>query len=187
MEVTREFRGNPNEVVLGLYRTRTLRGVSLLPGMLGRHMRVYTPATDHRVASAFLAIKPKEKVGFALYDALLERLTPATAQLPTAAHGIEKRPQSRPQARFSPQMVERYQELLAASPLRPHLSAELGDAVANSSLDTLIQNPGYHRAIMLVATFELWSRRYEAQLGSVDPSPLAAASGAEPLAELRPA
>jgi hypothetical protein len=178
LQVNRPFRGNSNELVLDLYRTRTMRGVATVPTMLGRHTRVYMPATNHRVAMAFLAIKPQEKVGFKLYDAMLERLVPTAAKLPTSATGINKRPQFRPQARFSPLMVDRYQALLSETPLRPHFSPELGDAVAGGNLDVIIENPGYHRAIMLVATFELWSRRYERQLGSVDVSPLIPASEA---------
>lgn len=187
MAATRGFRGNPNEVVLGLYRTRTLRGVSVLPAMLGRHTRIFTPATTHRVASAFLAIRPEEKVGFALYDALLDRLAPQTAGLPSAAHGIEKRPQSRPQARFSQPMVDGYQDLLATGALRPHMSADLEDAITEARLGTLIRNPGYHRAVMMLATFELWARRYERQLGKLDLAPIASAVDArsEDLADLR--
>lgn len=140
--------------------------------MIGRHARVYWPAATHTTAMASLRLRPDAKYGYALYDALLPAAAPAAARLPSSARGHVKAPASRPQLRLDPVTVGHYRSLISESPLAPFVAPQILDAVRGDNLGELMRNPGYHRATMALATFQLWCERYGSVLGSVDPAEL---------------
>ncbi len=84
-EVTRPLVGHREVDALSAYLIRTLPGISLGPfGLVARYARTATPFLAHRVVRASAAIPAKDRRDRRLYPALLRRIAPTVADLPTA-------------------------------------------------------------------------------------------------------
>jgi hypothetical protein len=162
----RRFEGHPSQGILAVYSTRTVRGTSSYPtGLLGAAARVLVPGTSDAVASAALAIPSEAKRGGSLYPAVLERLAPYVAPLPTAT-GAERTPPQLPRRWRSEPAVAAYRDLIATGPLADHVAPELRawlEDPARGELD------GHLRLGMeAIALVHAWWRRYGDALGPVD-------------------
>ncbi len=166
MAEMRSFEGHPSQGILGVYRTRTVRGTSSYPtGLLGAAAKVLVPGASDAVASAALAIPSEVKRGGRLYPAVLERLAPRVAPLPATTGSERARPWLPRRWRSEP-AVAAYRELLAEGPLAAHVAPELRVWLEDSARGEL---DGHLRMGMeAVALLHAWSRHYRDALGEVD-------------------
>ena len=68
---------HPAYLPLTIYRTRTLRGISLAPtAVLGADANVWTPFTDDRVVRAALMLPVRSKIRGDTYRRLFELINP---------------------------------------------------------------------------------------------------------------
>ena len=97
MAEMRRFEGHPSQGILGVYWTRTVRGTSSYPnGLLGDRARMIVPGARHELASIALAIPPETKRGGHLYPAVLDRLAPRIAELPSTTGSERSAPDDAP-------------------------------------------------------------------------------------------
>ena len=166
----KQLEGSPLQTTLAFYRTRTARGVSSYPsGLLGSVGPVFAPGAADGVAMAVLSGK-REVMGDPIYAAVLERLDPELARLPTTA-GAERRPPRLPRRWRSPQALEMHRDLLGSGPLAPHVSAGLRDWLAAPEGREL--SPGLRLGMEGISLFHSWWRRYRDLLGPVEARELA--------------
>jgi hypothetical protein len=166
MAEMRRFEGHVSQGILGVYWTRTVRGTSSYPnGLLGDRARMIVPGARHELASIALSIPPTTKRGGHLYPAVLERLAPRIAGLPSTT-GSDRSPPTLPRRWCSEPAVAAYRELIAEGPLAGRVSPELRAWLETPTRGEL----GGHLRMGLesVALLHAWWRRYRNRLGDVD-------------------
>jgi hypothetical protein len=160
------FDGHPARALLTLYRTRTVRGISLAPAaLLGSELAVAMPFIDDRAVRACLAITPAEKFGARLYRWLFAEINPAVGGLPSTNEGPSP-PRTRTPRRHSPSAAAGYHEHLSDGPLTPYLRAQSRRRLARAARGGRRQIPTRALGPTL---FALWYERYRDRLGEVDP------------------
>ena len=178
MAEMRRFEGHPSQGILGVYWTRTVRGTSSYPnGLLGRSAEIIVPGARHELASVALAIPPPTKRGGHLYPAVLGRLAPEIAGMPSTTDPSARRRTCRRRWCATP-AVAAYRELVAEGPLAGRVSAELRAWLETPSPGEL----GGHLRMGLegVALLHAWWRRYRDRLGEVDANELLGAESRTP-------
>jgi hypothetical protein len=171
MAEMRRFEGHPSQGILGVYSTRTVRGTSSYPSeLLGHSARMIVPGASDAVASAALAIPAEAKRGGHLYPAVLHRLAPRIAPLPSTTTA-RRTPPRLPRRWCSEAAVAGYRDLLGEGPLASHIAPELRawlEAPGRGELD------GHLRMGMEgIALLHAWWRRYRNSIGEVDGDELA--------------
>lgn len=165
LQAGKQFEGSPLQTTLSFYRTRTARGVSSYPsGLLGAVGAVFAPGAADAVAVAVLGGK-RDVMGDPIYAALLERLDPELARLPTTSD-TPRRPPHLPRRWRSPQALAMYRELLAEGPLAGHVSAGLRDWLCDPGDREL--SGSLRLGMEGVALLHSWWRRYRDLLKPVD-------------------
>jgi Asparagine synthase len=177
------FDGHPARALLTLYRTRTVRGISLAPtALLGSELAIAMPFIDDRVAKACLAIAPAEKLGARLYDRLFAEIDPEIGALPSTNEGPPP-PRTRTPRRHSPTAAVGYQEHLLDGPLTPFLRAQSQRRLARASVGGRSRIPTRALGPTL---FHLWYERYRDRLGEVDPASAFGVAPAQARVKRRP-
>ncbi len=166
LAVTRRFEGHPSQAVLALYTTRSMRGVSTYPTcLLGDGARVLTPGATDPMVSAALSVEPSEKLGAHLYEAIFERLAPASRGLRSTT-GATREPPHLPRRWRSSFALEAHRRSLADGPLADHLSPELRGWLA--APDGVELSGDLRLGMEAVSLLHTWWRRYRPYLRDVD-------------------
>lgn len=151
----------PSRALLGLYVTRTRRGVALLPtAVLGATLPMVTLYTDDAVARACLAIDPLAKVGVGIHPALMRALDPELATLPSTNDGLPPWPRVRPLRQRTPQALRALRGALERGSLAPLLQPAAWE---------LFRSGRTPNGALRVVLFHLWEERYRDRLATVDP------------------
>lgn len=164
--------GHRSQAVLTRYRTRTWRGTSSLPHQaLGAHATVTMPFTDDAVVRACIAMDPRDKLGFRLYDALFAGIDPAVRDVPLSTdEAMAHLPRPGRGMRDSPRVTEHFAAVLRSGPLPAHHSEELRGRLANGTLaDGLRGIKGLYRGVLALEMFGQWLERYGSRLRGLDP------------------
>jgi hypothetical protein len=169
MEQATPLAEHPAYLSLTIYRTRTVRGISLAPvSLLGADAGVLTPFTDDLVARTALALPVRPKVRHDLYRRLFELVNPTVGALPSTH---DPRPSGgsgsgRPEA--SREAIRQYRRCLKRSPLVSDIDPSLLEY--SGGLPRLIastsRNSHILRALILLS---LWRERYGDKLREIDP------------------
>jgi hypothetical protein len=165
---SQRFKGNPNRLPLTFHRTRLARGIALsVYNILGTDLPMVAPFTDDDAARAVLAIRPQQKYGGHVYQALFAALEPRFGHIPsTTVQDVPPGPRLARRSQ-SPAAADAYSECLRDGPLapfvRPRITRVLGRHRRNQNL-----NPRVPVSVLGPAVFHLWRRRYRDQLGEVD-------------------
>lgn len=170
MAEMRRFEGHPSQGILGVYWTRTVRGTSSYPnGLLGDRARMIVPGASHALASIALAIPSEAKRGAHLYSAVLGRLAPQIADLPSTT-GSDRSPPTLPRRWCSEPALAAYRGLVATGPLAGRVAPELRAWLETPAPGEL----GGHLRMGLesVALLHAWWQRYRDRLGEVDAAEL---------------
>ena len=170
MAEMRRFEGHPSQGILGVYWTRTVRGTSSYPnGLLGDRARMIVPGASHALASIALAIPSEAKRGAHLYSAVLGRLAPQVAHLPSTT-GSDRSPPTLPRRWCSEPALAAYRELVATGPLAGRVAPELRAWLETPAPGEL----GGHLRMGLesVALLHAWWQRYSDRLREVDAAEL---------------
>ena len=165
-----ELAGSPSEALLTVYRTRTLRGISLAPvAVVGADVRTVTPFLDPEVATALLRVKPEDKFGSRLYRAAFNALNPSIGALPSTN---DQRPPARramPHRERSEESMAAYARLLRASPFAEDLAPAARRLLDAGAIADLFRTTNINM-LRALAIFGLWLERYSDRLGAIDPA-----------------
>jgi hypothetical protein len=169
-EATREFEGHLSQPILSLYATRSERGVSHCPtGLLGASAPMLTPGTADAAACAALAVAPQAKLGGALYEDVLRRLSPAGA-LPSTAN-TPRRPAHLPRRWCSATAVAAHRRRLEDGPLAPYLEPSLKGWLENPAAVEL--SPDLRLGIESIGLLHEFCRHFADVLAEPEPQALA--------------
>jgi asparagine synthase len=165
MRESDRFRGHPVEMVLTFYATRTVRGISLTPhAILGGDLFTVTPFTDHGVALACLATRPREKFHARIYEAMFDLVHPQVGALRSTHDRLPAPAVTRARRGLEPEAVKGYESVLANGPLTRLLSPELRRHLADHTLGVALDDPALHRGVLAVSLLHLWHERYRDRL-----------------------
>lgn len=167
-ECTRGLDGHPNRAVFGAYLTRMIGGVARVSlGSLGAGSEVEAPYATDEVAQQTLAVDPGAKFEASLRRAILERLNPRVARIPTN-HEPAIGAQRVAQRRTDPDVLEGFRDVLGAGPLGAYLPADAWNLVTGRSATTR-RSRRLWRAIDGAVTYHLWLRRYGGLVSGTEP------------------
>jgi hypothetical protein len=168
---TRQFEGHPWQATLTVYASRTVRGISCYPsGLLGSRAQILLPGTSDEVIAAALSVTPSQEERQPLHDAVLERLSPAAAELPST-HDMQRSAPYLPRRWCSPPSVEAHRARIESGPLAPFVSPPLNAWLAGETTDEL--SPDLRLGMEAISLFHAWWERYRDRLRDVDPADLA--------------
>lgn len=177
---TEWLHGHPAQAILSRYWTRTLRGTTLAAGTaLGCSVRALPPFVADDVAEAVLRVRPEEKFGGHLYEALFMRVDPQAWRLPST-HEVDPGPRTLEQRRIGEGAIAGYESALRENPLTPIFAPRTAKKLEDGTLVELLAKMRPHWRIAVIAMFGLWYRRYADLLGEIDPSVLLDGAGSEP-------
>jgi asparagine synthetase B (glutamine-hydrolysing) len=174
MEEATPLADHPAHLSLTIYRTRTVRGISLAPvALLGADAGVLTPFTDDRVARAGLGLPMRPKVRHDLYRRLFELVNPTVGALPSTHDPRPKRQAGLGPPQASREAIRHYRRCLRQSPLRSDIDPSLLEAGGNlpSLIASTSRNSHILRALVLLS---LWQARYSDKLREIDPGEILA-------------
>lgn len=166
-QLARPLKGHPEVDALTAYLTRTLPGISLGPyGLVSGATTVATPFLDPDVVAASLRIAPERRRHRALYPSLLERWSPALAQLPTIAEPAPQR-RRRPRRSTARATATAFRDRLPQHPVGELLSAELRTADITTWQRHLASHADQHllRSLWLLAG---WLDRHHPSADGLD-------------------
>jgi len=158
MGAVKPLEGNPLQMTLAFYRTRTARGVSCYPsGLLGSRSRVFAPGSADAVAMAALSATREGSEGGALYAAVFDILHRDVGLLPSTSDTPRRPPHLQRRWR-SAEALEMHRRLLGDGPLAPHVSGELRDWLSSPRRGEL--SPDLRLGMESVSLFHSWWHRY---------------------------
>ncbi len=154
--------GSPSQALLTVYRTRAPRSEPL-----GDELAITTPFSANEVATALLAISPREKFGARLYESVFAALDAGVDGSPST----NDRPRPRPHlARrwLSDGAVQGYEAMLRDSPLRAYFTPRFEEAVAAGGVRELLDDRQSRFGVRALVLFGLWHARYSSVLRDLD-------------------
>jgi hypothetical protein len=124
--VYESFSSHPSAPTLTIYRTRTVRGVSLASShLLASVADVLTPFTSSAVAAVALSLHPRERHGGDFYRLILQAANPALARLPSTNDKGVSQLALRARRELAPDTQRWYVQHLLETPVREALSGTL--------------------------------------------------------------
>jgi hypothetical protein len=161
----RRFEGHPWQAELSLYATRTVRGISCYPsGLLGTRAQILIPGASNAVASAILSVDPRTKDGDALYEAVLERISPAVQGLPST-NETPREPVRLPRRWRGEQAIAAHRARLENGPLAAHLDPAMQGWL--QAPDGIELSPDLRLGMEAIGLFHAWWQRYRNRLREV--------------------
>jgi hypothetical protein len=160
--VHRTHAAHHSAATLTIYRTRTLRGVSLASShLLASAADVLTPFTSSTVAAAALSVHPHERHGGDFYRRILWTADPVLARLPSTNDKHRAPLPMRARRELSPGSQAWYADLLLESPVREVLSGPLVLRLQSGRAADLFARRRETYAVRGLALLGLWLRTYD--------------------------
>jgi hypothetical protein len=172
------FHAPPSPAIYN--RSRRANGSSPT-SIVGLRNRLFAPFLSDGVARAGLAAPPLERGAGDIYRSVYRIINPEVGAFPSTNDGLEPDRVRRPGARTREARAG-HLEFLERSPLRPWFAPRLEALIERGGLAPIDRSIRLVRLLASICMFGLWTERYGALVGDVDPGELLG----PPVREARP-